>query len=708
MHLPPLRDLGQSLLRRAKPYALPLVISSVLAQFAIRKILEDAGRPAMPLDDSFIHFVYARRFVEGHPFTFGLGDGYSSGATSFVWPLLLTPFYAIGMRGLSLVYAVWGLGTLLHAATAVETKRLAEGLAGKAAAVGAAACCLLFGAFAWFSWSGMETMMLTWAMARTARVASEWCEAAPADRTSGKAASVGAMAALTSLIRPEGGVIGLLAGAALVLYARPTTTVVEKLRARWAAILPVLAVAWVPALNLIMVGHARSTTAIVKWAVGNPYYQGDRLWSVIGGNIHMLYAEDGLLAGGAYTAIFLPEHSQYVIFAGAAALLLGTRQREKIPRAVLAGAIALGTLIPCTFLTILWNRVRYIWPFAPGWFVLVACLGNELAGLVKTFTKRDAQWVAALVTGLFAGSLSTKLTWAIKDLANSSRAISEQQVKLGMWAEKSLPADARIGVNDTGAIAYFSERKTFDVVGLTTEGEARYWVAGPGSRFEHYEKMPRERLPTHFIVYPGWMGMPAVLGEQLTEATVTNQSILGGATKTAYVAQWDVLGKADRPRMRDRPSDPQDELDVSDLESEAAHAYLVGGTNENENKVTTTWDDEGNEVAEGGRHRRLMDRFELSFDGATKPMLVARLAAPEDIDLEISVGTNKVATIHVPETGWAEVDVALPVVTGRQLVTVAAVRGQLSEVPPTPAEDGTVPPPGPKTFGSLHYWLFRE
>ena len=32
---------------------------------------------------------------------------------------------------------------------------------------------------------------------------------------------------------------------------------------------------------------------------------------------------------------------------------------------------------------------------------------------------------------------------------------------------------ALVGVNDTGAIAYFSDRSTFDVVGLTSREEAR-------------------------------------------------------------------------------------------------------------------------------------------------------------------------------------------------------------------------------------------
>jgi len=98
-----------------------------------------------------------------------------------------------------------------------------------------------------------------------------------------------------------------------------------------------------------------------------------------------------------------------------------------------------------------------------------------------------------------------------------------------------LPPDARVGLNDTGAIAYFGERKTFDIVGLTTPSEARYWVGGAASRFEHYERLARDpatagALPSHFAVYPEWLSCPPVLGERLFESTVRDASILGGVT----------------------------------------------------------------------------------------------------------------------------------------------------------------------------------
>ena len=167
-----------------RAYAIPLGASLAIGATCVSAILARAGHPALPLDDSFIHLQYARRLAEGGFFSYVPGEGYTTGATSLLWPLALAPFHLLGLRGLSLVWIAWLFGALGHAGVALETTRLAERLAGRAAAVGAGAMCLAFGAFAWFAWSGMETIFLAWILLRTARVAAEWCEAGgPLDPT---------------------------------------------------------------------------------------------------------------------------------------------------------------------------------------------------------------------------------------------------------------------------------------------------------------------------------------------------------------------------------------------------------------------------------------------------------------------------------------------------------------------------------------------
>jgi hypothetical protein len=709
----------RALAARALPYGPALAASSVIGGLCMRAVLAEAGGPALPLDDAFIHLQFARRLAEGGFFSYVAGEGYSSGATSVLWPLLLAPFHAIGFRDLSLVYVLWALGVAFHAALAVETARLARPLVGPAAAAGAGAMSAACGAFAWFAWSGMETVAFAWLLIRTARLAAAWCEPAAAlgarvddvalrtDADAGapppaEARPLGGAVALAlsgfaaPLLRPEGALASLLA--ALALAACPAGGRPPRARrrpARLLALAPLAGALVVPAMNRLLAGHPTSSTTTVKWLFGNPNYDAAALRAATLDNVRRLLTD--VLDGGPWTAVFLPQGASIPIFFGAIALVACARRRRRPVHAAFVGAVALATLLPCTYLTFLWNRVRYIWPFAPAWFVMAACFAREIGDAAER-ARRSLTYVTPLLVGAFAGALAARLPWAIRDLAQSARAIAQQQVWLGRWAAGHLPEDATIGVNDTGAIAYLGGRRTFDVVGLTTEGEARYWVAGAGSRFEHYERMAPARRPTHFIVYPQWMACAPVLGRPLVDATVVDQSILGGPTMVAYEARWDTLGSGAAPTRMAAGERIVDEVDVSDLESEAAHAYEVGPLADQLNHAMLLAAPEDDapgepeamrpEIADGGRFQRAIDRFTVRLDPPLDgARLVMRVAAEEEVVLAVTAAGEEVGTVAVPAGSWVERAVALP---------SARLTGS-AQVEITPRRDGA--------FHAFHYWV---
>jgi hypothetical protein len=288
----------------------------------------------------------------------------------------------------------------------------------------------------------------------------------------------------------------------------------------------------------------------------------------------------------------------------------------------------------------------------------LARLAGDAAGWVRP------RWRAAtgLLCGVFAGLLASKLEWVIDDVAQSASGIDRQQVALGRWAKEMLPPNARIGLNDTGAIAYFSDRSTFDVVGLTTRGEARYWVAGAGSRFEHYEHLATERpqaLPTHFIVYPEWLRVEAVLGAPLHEATVTDSTILGGVTMRAYLADWSTLGSGERPWSD--ASEPLDELDVADLESEAAHAYELLGARDGDDNVHEGASPDGTTVVDGGRSGRADERFVAHLPKGLAVRCIVRLDAPPGTRIQALAGGRPVGEVEVADApDWVEQSFELP------------------------------------------------
>lgn len=646
-------------------HGLRAAIVSVLAVLGLRSVLAaNAGEPAVPLDDAYIHFQYARSFWEGRGFAFTEGAVPTPGATSLLWPGALALFYGFGLRAENLIWAAWLLGFVSLGFLGHETRRLCDRLLSRDGGLAAEGMVYAFGGFLWFAASGMEVVPLAFVLARSVRRAAEWIEDAAAR---GRPTELLVLAFVGPLLRPE----GVLATACVTLTLG--FTLGGKRRA-WAAV--ALSAAFVPMLvNWLGTGQGGTTTATVKWLPLSPYHQGSALWAAVLYNVELLFGT--LLDGRVWSAVFLPEGSGLLLWLSPVALVVLALQRGGgRVRALLVLALAFGILLPTTYDSFLWNRLRYLWPFMPAWFVGVAALAELVGRALGTFDSKLVR-VRLLVSGVAIGGLLDHLPFTISDLANSAHAISAQQVALGRWAAGALPAQAVLGVNDTGAIAYYSGKRVFDVVGLTTLGEGRYWVAGPGSRFEHYERLPRASLPSEFIVYPEWFALPDLFGTYRTARSVPGATILGGETMAAYVADYTALGTGARPRNLDAKCKPSAELDTADLESEHAANYELFDATSADNLVRT---DAG--VSDGGRRRRTLERMRLRLPPGGR--LIARLAAESAQSVVVRSGSRVLAT--APLTGAAFDEVTIPLPT--------------SALPAAPLEVEATS----GTFASFHYW----
>ena len=101
-----------------------LLLTLVLAVGSVREILQRLGHPGAMLDDTYIHFQYARAIAEGHPFRFQAGEPISTGATSLLWPAILAPFYWVGFRGNLLLWPAWVISYAALFGLGVESARL--------------------------------------------------------------------------------------------------------------------------------------------------------------------------------------------------------------------------------------------------------------------------------------------------------------------------------------------------------------------------------------------------------------------------------------------------------------------------------------------------------------------------------------------------------------------------------------------------------
>ena len=405
---------------------------------------------------------------------------------------------------------------------------------------------LTFGGHLWCAASGMEVVPFAFVLTRAFRKASEWSERGGSENDDTKKTprdfwELAALGWAAFLFRPEGAVAVIAIALVFVLFPR-SKEIVHRVRDG------AIAVAG-PALVLVFLrlatGTASTSTASVKLLFGNPYYRGDAFVAAVEANVHVFF--DTLLKGEVWSAEFIPSGGSAFAIAGLFAIALCGQQTKKYWRAAFVLVLALEMLAPTTYVTFLWNRLRYLWPFATGWLIGLACLAKVTGDALGQIR---ASWkiTTPILVGLFAGAFLTRLGGVVDDVATSASGIDRQHVVLGNWAKTNIPEGARIGVNDTGAIAYFGDHPTFDVVGLTTPGEGKYWVAGAGSRYEHYERLKAtapDRLPKFFVVYPEWMSCDPVLGAEIYEATVTDSTILGGQTMRVYVADYDLLGEGE-------------------------------------------------------------------------------------------------------------------------------------------------------------------
>lgn len=673
------RSIAGARLRGAARWAPLVVATALLASRAIAGVLAKVGYPGAALDDAYIHFQYARAFAEGHPFRFFPGEPISTGATSALWPALLAPFYAVGFRGEAILWPAWVISFTALGALAYEAYALARPLAGRAAAIGAGAMTLSFSGFAWSATSGMEVVPFAWAIAATTRRACTWAEE-PGGRSGRALATLLGLAAVCPLLRPEGAITALAAGGVVAL--RPPRAPQRVADLSRAAALPFGLAALAPSiLSWALTGSATSSTARVKLLHYTPYLD---VMDTALSNAGVLAGT--LLNGEAWSAGFLPSGGAPIAFAGLAALALRGVRTKLTVRAALVLLLALSVFVPCLYVTFLWNRLRYLWPFATGWIVALACLARALGSLVARVDRRAAAALPGLVAGALAGMFASRLGWVLEDVAQSASGIDRQQVALGRWAREQLPPDARIGVNDTGAIAYFGGRKTFDVVGLTTPSEGPYWVAGPASRLEHYERLQRSSpgaLPTHFIVYPDWMACDPVLGRTLHEATVSDATILGGQTMRASAARWDLLGTGELPWTPLARID--DALDVADLESEREHGYDLAGARDGEQVVREGSAPDGRAVLDGGRGGRTRERFFVNLPAEGRLVGVARVEARARVTLAVRAAGQEAGRVVVEPGPFREVAFEIP----------KGARGARVEVEVT----------ADAPFASYHYWF---
>jgi len=411
---------------------------------------------SFPLDDAWIHQVYARALAAGHGFEYNNG-AQEAGSTSPLWAVATAPIHWFaGGSAARTVAGVMCVGAAFGLACVLIFRGIAVRLTGSSAAACIAACLLAMEPRLLFSaLSGMENVLLValWLGALLAAIGRRWLVAA-------------VLAGLMAITRPESVVVLAVFVIALML-ARPAPRWPRKVMALVMALLPFAA--WLLFCHATT-GHWLPNTYYVKALPFRPaphvLLQAWRLVAAQGFATSVLFPAGILTAAIALLARRRWLVGAFIIVAPLLYLsaVAGTRDlrasgyywtRWIDPVALLlTAAFALGlAFISTGSWKPAWaGRISLrTWRFVMS-IVVVAVLAFSAPGFARSFADRRSH------------------------LRTDSRVIAMMNVRAGLWIRDHSAADAVVGVNDAGAIRYFGNRHTIDLLGLNNQDLAFHRV----------------------------------------------------------------------------------------------------------------------------------------------------------------------------------------------------------------------------------------
>ena len=643
----------------------------------------------MPLDDTYIHFQYARQIAHGDPLVYNPGDPATSGGTSLLYPPLLAVGYLLGFGGWSLAYWALLLGVAAHLGASwlvylIGRENPLTPTRHDGIALVLAVTYAVGGPFVWAALSGMETTLFIFLALLT-------LYAVQCDHF--RLAIIAAT--LVTLTRPEGLVLG---GGAVVWLALRRSWAVRSMHVGWLAA-PLLAGLIQPALNLLATGSISSSGMQAKSHFGNlsvPWTE--RIWDSLK-FFARIWGE--LISGGsADWGMFIP---RLFSMAAIAALVIGLwltwrdrRWRIEVLIAVWLLALSVGI---ASLDTAFWQFKRYQLPllallYPPGIWMLGA-FGNLL-----TWGER-LRWLKWFFTWLcLASGLLTMVKFA-DYYGENVRVVRDQQVPMARWVRDNLPPDARVGAHDVGLVRYFGERDLYDVVGLTTRDAAPAWRQGPGVIFE--QMAHSDTLPGYFAIYPDVQGLSylvdaGIFGEVLAEFPVDLPEHNVAAAldyQAVYRADWSDVRREERvaqtPTLEAIIGLRQvDSLDVANLANEESHDYEWWEDDQPDGFVSEVYrnayhacglaDDECWAV-DGGRILTGGEEFTLRTHPEQDLLLITRVHGRGTASLEITVNGDTVIQRVQPDVPgrWTEIVTWIPAeaITSRHTqVRIEATSGE--------------------------------
>jgi len=447
-------------------WAVVVVALAMCASFAagLKLSQEELG---FPLDDSWIHLVFARNTAHGDFFAYNPHERVA-GTTSPLWVLLLVPSYWSGVDPVVWAYA---LGVVFLVLGGLTVYRWLLSFTDEYAAMLGGLLYVSSGRMVWSALSGMEITLTAFLMIFTAYLAHR------ARHGGSKPVAAGIFAALATYARPEGYLFAFVLTGYLLFASDsddPLDFSFAPKRALLFAVPYALVVSPYPILCYLNWGKPFPTT----------YYA--KAGSMIGS-----FSFDYWLAVFKF---FMIDNPIITPIAAAGIVYAISKARNKIiPAIVVLWAVAF-LLVEGLMLPAVWHYARYTIPL---WgFVLIcgvamlnflaARWGWDKRSLRLRLPARGLSINLKVIVYLliFVVGARDGIQWAYHFLWDV-RGVNTINVEMGKFIAENVPKDETVLVEEVGALAYFGEHRTIDIYGLVDTRMTRFVI-------EHRGRLPME------------------------------------------------------------------------------------------------------------------------------------------------------------------------------------------------------------------------
>ncbi|MBI5651716.1 MAG: hypothetical protein HZC40_14925 [Chloroflexi bacterium] len=427
-----------------------------LALISAGAYLAFAGARGFPLDDAWIHQVYARNLGTRGEFAFFAGQP-SAGSTSPLWTILLSLGYILHIDFRAWAYL---LGAILLAASALFAARLANQIFPPALFT---VHCSLFTLFEWhLAWSAVSGMEIPLFIFLSLLLL---------ERFFGRAHPflLGLIGALLTLTRPEGIVlVALIFGK--ILFERRIRDLGFGILGFGIFLTPYLV------FNL----HTNGTL------LPNTFYAKNVEYAIL--------FERAPFILRWFELVSVPWVGAQMLLLPGFVFITARLIRARDWRALIP--VAWIVILPALYasrLPVTYQHGRYEMPVIP----FIAIYG--IVGTVELFARIRLRVARRVCGATIAATLIAFWLIGANAYANDVAFIDCEMVQSARWIADSAPRDARVAAHDIGALGYLYDQPFIDLAGLVTpqvipflrdEGRLRDYLFS--------------RQTTHAIFFPDW------------------------------------------------------------------------------------------------------------------------------------------------------------------------------------------------------------